>query len=337
MSQLSDTFKRFCLGGGKLDGAERELSEELGLAQFAQRMGLDGVAIPLTLLEEEPVKFANEIALTDGDFETGLQPVTPRVFPGSDITFLNDVGITRVPVGQVRYPIITSGATATPHARGDAVANTDADFTVKKLDALRLSAQYTWQIEDNFQWGGALENSLRSDLRNVLSRGIDNSALNGSGSAPQPTGLFASFTTTVATDQATRAIYKGLFTSVIDGVYAGNLSGVRFLCGKEVYQNMESIENTNTEISVYENLVSRGIRMKVSANIGTHSSSKNQFCLRVTDPAAIVVPVWDAFLLTRDATTLASNARIKLTAHALHNVALLRTNGVAEVDVKFDA
>ena len=334
-----ERYVQFALNGKTLNGAEKELSDEVGLSHFESHFTdlAGGVAVPLELLQ-----FANEVDLTAGDYSTNVQPALPRVFNTPDLSFLAPGAIRSVPAGEARYPVLTAGATGSHLAKGASVANTEATFTVKALNPLRVSAMYTWRIEDVYSWGSnSLERALRQDLRSTLGEALENSAMNGSGTAPQPTGVLATFTTAAETTHtSTHPLGKAKVVPSVDGKHAGGYGDLRVLMGASTFAQYDRLfRTTSAPGSLIQELSARGMSFKVSARIPKHSSNKNENMLIVAASAAqnLVVPVWNAFLLVRDSNTLAAAGETRIVAHLLHSVSLRATGGWRTVDIKFAA
>ena len=308
--------------GIAVQGAAAELNQGLGLDTYAQ--------VPLQALVEERADAAT--ALTDGDFTVSVKPLMARVFAGSDLSFL---GITPsgVPAGEQRYPVMTAGPTASARSRGQETDAVAASFTVTNLNPLRLTARVMWHLEDVYTWSGnALEAALRRDLRAVLADALDNSVLNGNGVAPQPSGVFHALTTPAnPSAQATWADYKSAIVDAVDGVAAGDESAVRLLIGDDTWRHARGVyKTTDSESDGIDEVKRLGAAIRASSRIAA-VASKRQYALRVAGNAArqIAVPVWNAFILERE--PVAKTGQFALTASLLHNVAILRTDGLSEL------
>ena len=134
---------------------------------------------------------------------------------------------------------INASTTAAALAKGGDADATAATFTVTAVVPKRISARLSLQIEDIAAVGQAnFESILRENLSLTLSDELDDQIINGNGTAPNLTGMFARLSAPVAPGAAVATFddFVGRFAGGIDGLWASTMSEVAIVCGPDSYK-----------------------------------------------------------------------------------------------------
>lgn len=175
--------------GEKLDGLEREVSDEL-----RKRMGLadnGGFFVPSQIGSRAWTGTDNLIA-TEHHAEEFVSYLRER-------SVLANLGARVMSglVGDVEIPTMTAGAAVSWGKDADGTVS-DATFGTIKMSQKQATALMTIPRSMLLQASPDIEQILRDDLFGAMAEAVDNVALNGTGST-QPTGLLsASGTNTIA-------------------------------------------------------------------------------------------------------------------------------------------
>ena len=217
--------------GRSVDGAERELLDEAGLA--------DG-AIPLELWETNPVEQrADAVSGAPGTVGVNLDRLQPAIFAPSILPRLG-VAMPRVKSGTYATGTITTSLTAGSHGKGDAAQASAAAFTVSSATPKRISARLAIAIEDVAAVGQAnFESVLRENLSLVLSDELDKQGLNGTGgnSGKDLVGIFHRLTDpTAPTTIAKFDDFVAAFAGGVDGLWASTVRDVAIVAGVDTYR-----------------------------------------------------------------------------------------------------
>ena len=218
-------YLRAALEGRQVDGAEAELRSAAGVS-----------GIPLELWDvPQEIEQRQTDAATSAPGTTGinLDRIRPAVFANSIATRLG-VEMPRVMSGTYASATITTGLSAGAKAKGAVQDSTAAGFTVTSVTPKRISARLSIQIEDVAAVGQAnFESTLRENLSLVLSDQLDQQAINGTGTAPNLTGIFQSLTDPTAAPSAVATFddFASAHAGGIDGLWANTLKEVAIVCG----------------------------------------------------------------------------------------------------------
>lgn len=304
-----------------LDGAERELNDELNL---------DSHTIPFEALEDRSQVEDRQDANTPAPATTSVQqrPIMERVFARSSAAWLG-IAMPSVPAGQQNFPVMTAGVSPEFPAAG---AGVDADagaFSANTVSPSRVSARYLFRYETLASFAG-LESALRSDLVNAMSEALDKRIIEndllGSSGLTNPTD-----DTAILTYQA--GVNK--FFAEVDGRYAVGLGDVRMLIGSSVLALTGSLyRTTQSELNLWDWGQARTGGFRHSAHIPAAASNiENAIVRRGATPGA-VSPIWQGVRIIRDETTRAKQGEVTLTAIMLRGFAILRQDVLKRQDIK---
>ena len=242
---------RYLTGHGRtLTGAERELSEAAGVG--------DG-AIPLELWDVPDTRQGDREtrAVTDAPATVGLNldPLQPQIFAPSIASALR-VDMPSVESGTFATGTITGAATADAVAKGAAVPETAAAFTVQSTTPHRVGASLNLAAEDVAAVGQAnFESLLREHISMVLSDALDGLLLNGDSAsqADETLGMFARLTDpeVPAAGVSTWSQFLSLYGSGIDGKWATTVADVSMILGLATYRHaLMTYRAAETDLSV---------------------------------------------------------------------------------------
>ena len=317
-------FVSAALSGRPVEGAERELQLELGLAN------VPFLCVPWSLLE-----LATSLPDDSGQQNT---TVIQRLFADSVAARLG-VSLPTVAAGTAEYLPIISGTTPQMTAQGAAVAGqADAGFSPEKLSPKRLTAQYTLRIED-LAVLPALEDAIREDLRGAFVEQMNNRILNGQLSADGTTnpedvrGIFTAMLPAAPTEakptDPTLGDVAAFIGGGVDGRRARSLAEVTALLAPQGYGQMAGLVNANQDPTeryaanlVVSDLVPDFV-YQAKSGVGKNDGL-SKYALRAKSAGTpAVAPVWEGFILIRDEVTAAAKGEVVLTAHMLWNFAIL--------------
>lgn len=232
------TATRYLLAGmrGKMpDGPEAEYAAAVGVA--------DG--IPLALFDDPPsargrVEERADAVTPAPTAGTGvnLHPIQPHVFAESLAPRLG-IDMPMVRGGTFSTATITTALTAAAKAAGADAQSTKAVLTAQTSGVKRVSGRLSIREEDIAAVGQAnFESALRQNLAAVMSDKLDDLAINGDGTAPNPKGLLAALTAATAeSTTGTFALLAAKQAGVVDGLWARTLRDIFILCGVDTYKH----------------------------------------------------------------------------------------------------
>ena len=232
------------ISGRRVGGAESELREALD-------MGDD--AIPMSCLDvehRESMRREEHRAITPAPGTKGVNMgmVQPFVFAASIADRLG-IEIRDVPSGNYSIPTITTApSTAAPKAKGGAADATAGALTVASASPKRIPARLTLSLEDVAAVGTeSFEEGLRQALQGQLSHSLDDQIINGSGSAPNLSGLIHQLDNpdAPAASAETFERWVAIAASVIDGLWATMLGEVASVWPEEAYRQAASVFRGN--------------------------------------------------------------------------------------------
>lgn len=321
--------------GHKIEGAEAELNQELSLDSVSH---VPWQALAPTPLEQRMEQRTDDPTnVTIADWGKTINALLPRIFEKTDAGFL---GVTTpgVRAGTTAYPVMTGGTTASMKAANAEVEADVATFTVETVTPTRLSARYLLNLEGLAAMGGMLESTLRRDLRATMGDQFDEQIINGDGTSPNVSGIFAELTD--ATDETSVVTFDNVrlkATDELDGKMARSESSVRILVGLASWKLFRSLQNTDKQLDSIEAYQRLGGRMQNSARIpDMDGTSKNQRGILTFEPSAAVAPIWQGITMIRDPYTNAAKAQVALTAHMLFGFAFKRKDGWKEVSFRLE-
>lgn len=319
-----------------VDGAERELNEALDVRSAG------GVVVPWEALLPPPDERdleKRQDALTSApaspDVNRVNQPIIPRVFAGGVADFLG-IGMPSVGVGERVYTYLSAGVDPEMKAKDAGVDADAATFTPKTFAPVRLSARYKFRIEDLAVLAG-MESALRGDLRMAMREAMDNQILNGDGDAPNVDGLLATAAKGGLADVANPAAVVdaesliNAYASQVDGKFATAQSGIRMLIGAATYAKVVSL--VQGDAYVFDRFAAL---TRISSLVPAAAANIQQaIAVKRSAPGLYAVaPVWQGVELIRDPYTDAKSAQISITAHALWNFGIVRTDALTRLKFK---
>ena len=319
-------YLREAVSGHAVNGAAAELRQEtMKGADEPGRLPFE------VLLPQEPEERADAATEAPATVTTTQQSILGRVFARSATMYLG-VDMPSVPVGDADYPVLSTGAAPEMKAAGAVKDAQQATFVVSTIQPTRLTARYLLRVEDLARFG-AMEETIRRDLRDALSDAMDFQVLQGSGTTPQVAGFVgASPALTAPSDPAAAealtfagVIRAGL--SVVDGKYAHNLGESRLLVSPSAYVTAGTAFQAaaTSDVSSADYMVARSGGFRASANLpatAAHISKAIAFATGGTGSA--VAPVWNSVQLIRDMYSDSASGQVSITAIALWGFKVLR-------------
>ncbi|MCT4684419.1 MAG: phage major capsid protein [Roseicyclus sp.] len=171
---------------GKLTGMEAEVHDELSAKMPTAARG---VVVPSLLLETRATMTTSNVANLVGSMPRGdlfidaLQPASAVMAAGATTI----AGLEKA----VTIPKETGELTAAFVAEGSAATETSLTFGSVTLTPRRISGTASFTLESLIQSDPAIDQLIRQSLTRQIAKAIDNAALNGNGTAPNPTGILA--------------------------------------------------------------------------------------------------------------------------------------------------
>ena len=321
--------------GARLEGREAELNQDLGLGGGA------GVRVPweaLSPLEERADTVAPSVV--------GIQQqsIIARIFARTAAAFLG-VDMPTVGIGETEYVVMTGGTEPQMRAPGASQAGqTAATFATTTLGPKRLSAEYVVRIEDLVRLRG-LEEALRSDLRMAFGVAMDKQVLDGAltsdgnTNTEQVRGLYPRYLPGAPTGSAPTDPTADNVIAFIDGkvdgqfvtmgsqvraIIPGKTNGLIAGMVKADTIDIQRRYAANFQVSA---LIPDFVYQAKSGNGKLDGLSKYALFSLAGVPMRAVAPVWQGFDLIRDPYTEAGSGKVVITAHALWNFDVLRSNG----------
>ena len=213
-------------------GAEHELQAAAGVS-----------GVPLELWDvpqPERRSGAEQRAITPAPGTVGinLDPIRPAVFANSIAPRLG-IEMPRVASGTYASATIGTSQSAAALAKSGAAVGATGAITVTTASPKRVSARLELTLEDIASVGQAnFESILRQNLSLALSDALDSQVVNGSGTAPNLTGMFSRLTSPTAAPTAVADFdtFVGAFAGGIDGLWSNTVQDVAIVCGVATYR-----------------------------------------------------------------------------------------------------
>lgn len=324
----------------EVDGAERELLQELGLkSKINGQQPVPVVALLKGAAARQRPKGKEDRAdanttLAPGSFEANVRdPILP-VYAGTDLTFLG-IDPVLVPVGASRVPVITDGNKATPIGRSRRVDAQAATIVAREFNPKEIRKRFRYSAVENYQWGIQIESSLTEVLRRSLMERLDDMAIIGDGNSgedPQPLGLYNSFKGTgLPSDpsgQTTWPDYVSALSGEVDGKFASSEAGMRLLVGIKTWAHARTqYRGADSTVDAIQALRNMGADVRATTRIPAPSSDKQDAILSLSQQASLegyFVGLWNAFLFLRDPYTESSAGDVSLTATMFYDAGGLR-------------
>ena len=290
-------------------GVEREIQDHYKLA---------GNQIPLAMLETRAVTPA------PGNVGAAQAMPIPGVFPDSAAAFMG-IDLPTVSTGKQIYPVLATNATVRTPAENVDAAETTGSFTAVIMTPARLQAAFFWSREDAASFSGLAE-SLRMNLSDALSDGLDAQIVNGSKGLFNGSNLDSHNVSAVTS----YALYRSQFAySRVDGKFASNVGDLKILMGSSTYGHAAGVFRSDNagDRAALEDLqaVTGGVR--VSSHIPGVASHKQNAVIRLGNRRDAVAAIWTGITLIPDEVTLAKKGQIMTTAVMLYAFQILRADG----------
>lgn len=299
-------------------------------AEFAQEEKLEGFQVPWeAIAPRETEKRADAHTAAPSEVGQEQDPILRRVFAKGAEMWCG-VRFPSVGIGEKQFPVLSAGNTPALIAKDSPHDSTAATWVVKVVKPKRMTARYTFAIEDAAVFQG-MEAALRDDLSGAISEEMDKEILAGDGTGQHVSGFFdtSSGPLTVPADlsaESGRSEYIDAIASSVDWRYALENGDVKLLIGSATNAHMSSkFGGTNSDSTAAEHVkrISGGAR--VSAHVPAVASSI-QLALACRKMGSTVAPVWKAVSLVRDPYTDAASGLVALTAHVLWEFDIPRSN-----------
>jgi len=306
-------------------------------AELQQHHGLNSNQIPLSMLFEQ-----RAVTPAPADVGTNQQPIIPPVFPATAAAFLG-IDMPTVGVGEVNYPVLTTGATVGTPAENAPQAESTGAFSATVLEPSRLQASFFYSREDRARFAG-MDSALRMNLEDSLSNELDKQILAGG------TGLFSADDTSksgsdpvladhASSAQITYAGYRAAAYERVDGTWAQDIGAIRVLVGNQTCASMASLFRSDNagDRAALEDLMAATGGVRVSAHVPAKASKKQNTLFRLGMRMDAVAPVWEGVTLIPDEITKAANGQIVITAVMLYAFRVLRTGGFYKQEFQLDS
>lgn len=338
------------------DAERRERDELIGLSDLRRYIeaglrnrALDGAEVELNAATETRDNLIPWEMLAPAEERTDVVTQAPstverrprkmlgRVFANSVLDFLG-VETPQVAAGEQLFTVLTAGATPEAKAKGDAKDAEAGTLTAVTLAPVRVTAAYRYQVEDRALMAG-MPDLLATDLRGALVEEFSDMALNGDGSAPNPSGFIGS-TALGAAPTSPGAVagfdaFRRLAVDGIDGRMAYTLGGVRVLMGVATYKlSASSTDSTGNQVGL-DYLADRSGGVRSTALISPSSNIEYSLLFRSErGGGSAVMPTWQGVEVIEDKYTGAASGEVRLQLVALANFRVLRAGAYVRTPLK---
>jgi HK97 family phage major capsid protein len=298
---------------GKLDGLEAETHQELSRSMpVAPR----GVVVPSLLLQERAAMTTSTVANLVGSMPRGdlfvdrLQPASAVMAAGATMLAGLDKAIS--------IPKETAELAAAFVAEGSAATETSLTIGSISLSPKRVSGTASFTLETLIQSDPSVDVLIRSSLTRQLAQALDQAALSGSGTAPNPRGIVNTSGVNTLTAAAGGAISHTEALAALAALEADNVpsAGAVFLMHPTDFAKIAAKEvATNTGIFVIDDGAILGRRV-IQSTLATAGK------VVVGDFQHVVVGLFGGTDLVVDNYTEARKAQVIITMHQMSDVAV---------------
>ena len=182
-----------------------------------------------------------------------------------------------------------------------------------------------------------LEDTLRRDLRMVISDVMDFQIIQGDAAGANVAGFMSGVAHTGIADPAAPGAgafdyddFRAAFTAGVDGYYSYMLSDIRAVIGPGTYGRCETrYRANNTDDTVYAVMARQAGGLRVARRMPHSDAGKVEDAIfsRAAFPGTTAVaPVWEAVQLIRDPYTKAQSGEVRITMLMLWNFAVIRAD-----------
>jgi hypothetical protein len=298
---------------GKLEGLEAETHQELARSMpVAPR----GVVVPSLLLQERATMTTSGVANLVGSMPRGdlfvdrLQPASAVMAAGATMLPGLDKAIT--------IPKETAELAAAFVAEGSAATETSLTIGSISLSPKRVSGTASFTLETLIQSNPSVDVLIRSSLTRQLAQALDQAALSGNGTAPNPRGIVNTSGVNTLTAAAGGAISHAEALTALAALEADNVpsAGAVFLMHPTDFAKIAAKEvATNTGRFVIEDSAILG-RKVIQSTLATAGK------VVVGDFQHVVVGLFGGTDLVVDNYTEARKAQVIITMHQMSDVAV---------------
>ena len=332
-------FLEASLSGEPTEGAESELRS--AVVKSCGTAGYENVVPWAMLIEPQRLREIRDeqlekraIVTSPGTIGAMQDPIIQDVFAASSMGFLG----TRFQAASVgdnlEYVLTSTGADL---KAADADTTYAGSLASTEMTPHRLTSGYDFQVEQLARIKG-LESALRADLPRTMADELDKAVLRG-GALPQfVKGILNSYTITAAGTIVTWASGVESAASGIDGKYARDMNEVKLLVSVKTIKKFWGLFRGNSSdysLAQYLKMTTGGLM--ASANL-LDTGMVHEAILSKTGPGRAdnaVGKVWGGGIrIIRDEVTEAGKGRVKITARALYDFAVLRTAGFVGLSFK---
>ena len=312
--------------------AEAELNKEL-------KLDTDG-EVPWAAISPVEERTDDVSGAPTNVSRTAASPLA-RLFAPSVAAYAG-IRIEQVGVGERTYPVLTGGTSADTLAKSsgstlNTIEANVATWDTVEVSPVRASARYRWDVSQVARMGPTLENSLKSDLAEVIRTYLDFQAIQGTGVAPYVSGLLTGLTRPATNPSAIVKTddFLAAATALIDGTTTFDERDVRLLVNAQTYKKISAAKASNGSYLVpalRERL--NGIRVSSTMPNAPTSGANNKITENIAfstrAPSSVVMPVWSGVRLIRDNVSDAASGVVNLTAIWLYALAKVRTGQYAK-------
>ena len=221
--------------GRMVDGAEHELCAAAGV----QGIPIELWDVPGRPAEQRSGERAEHRVITPapGTVGVNLDPIRPAVFANSIASRLG-IEMPRVASGTYATATIGTSQSAAALAKQGVAAATAGALTVTTATPKRVSARLELTLEDIAAVGQSnFESILRQNLALALSDELDNQVINGTGAAPNLTGMLQRLTDPDdPTSVADFDEFAAKHANGVDGLWANTIRDVGIVAGPATYR-----------------------------------------------------------------------------------------------------
>jgi len=325
---------------GALDGAEKELNEELGLDIYNRDGAVD---MPIDVFafaqggppeEEQYADAVTSIAKTNAP--TTTHPIIGRLFK-NDIASWLGIPEVMVAAGNHDYPYVTAGTSADFVAESAALDAGALTLAVESLDPHALTGAFLYTGETVVRWGEQIVSAMDADLLGVIGEKLNDELLNGDGATPtRGKGILNRISSAALADGDTgRAAddvamtwgdyLKSLVAHQSDPEIYGE--DVAILMNKDAYSHGFSLFRSSNagEMNALQSMRAHGARIRWSGHMPDSAAKSADAGAKATAllmkrPEMVVRPIWRRMELIRDHLTKANIRQTRITAVVYANL-----------------
>ena len=241
-----------------------------------------------------------------------------------------DARTTNIGVGRTSINYVSSVPAASTVAETTKVDSQLFSIADREMKPKRVSASVHLTTESMSLVGDAQMTAIMELEASILDQ-IDEQIWNGSGTAPDETGVLGALAppSDTPTAAATFPVAASLADEAIDGIYAEDTSDVVVFIGPATATYMAGLLRDGTDMSALEVLRRRAREVKVTARMPAAASDVQAYVTYAARQGTVVDVVrWNAMGLTVDPYTRAQEGITKITATALIAVNVEVASGV---------